>query len=225
MAPNLAEATHERVQGMMESDKFTDEQIAAAVGCSTRSIRTIRANLRCFGTTRAPRNAVGRPRTITLPMLDALCDRLVERPEMYQDEMVEFLAAEFDVEVTKMSVSRALVSIGWSKKTTRRVAEERNAELRDFYNYALSEFHSYHLVYIDESGCDKRAGFRRTGWSPQGVAPVQTARFHRGRTGNLDPRATAQGLNLQLDSNLEPSETRTSVLYRPLACTAIRSIS
>ncbi|KAK7928422.1 hypothetical protein PG985_005420 [Apiospora marii] len=103
MAPNLAEATHERAQAMIESNQFANKQIAEAVGCSTRSIRTIRANLRYFGTTRAPRNAVGRPRTITPPMLDALCDRLIERPEMYQDEMVAFLAAEFDVEVTKMS--------------------------------------------------------------------------------------------------------------------------
>ncbi|KAK8013502.1 hypothetical protein PG991_009095 [Apiospora marii] len=196
MAPNLADATHERAQGMMESNQFTDTQTAAAVGCSTRSIRTIRANLRCFGTTRAPRNVVGRPRTITPPMLDALCDRLIERPEMYQDELVAFLAAEFDVKVTRMSVSRALASIGWSKKTTRRVAEERNADLRDLYSHALSEFHSYHLVYIDESGCDKRAGFRRTGWSPQGVAPVQTARFHRGRRYQILPAYTQDGIML-----------------------------
>ena len=101
MAPNLAEATHQLVQGMMESHRFNTEQIAAAVGCSTRSIRTIRANLRCFGTTRAPRNTVRRPRTITPPMLDALCDRLNTKPEMCQDEMVAFIAAEFDVEVEK----------------------------------------------------------------------------------------------------------------------------
>ncbi|OQD68577.1 hypothetical protein PENANT_c109G00802 [Penicillium antarcticum] len=41
------------------------------------------------------------------------------------------------------------------------------------------EFRSYHLVYVDESGCDKRIGFRRTGWSPLGTAPLQVANFHR----------------------------------------------
>ena len=30
----------------------------------------------------------------------------------------------------------------------------------------------YHYVFVDESGCDKRIGFRRTGWSPLGVTPV-----------------------------------------------------
>jgi hypothetical protein len=35
------------------------------------------------------------------------------------------------------------------------------------------------IVYVDESGCDKRIGFRRTGWSPLSVAPVQVSQFHR----------------------------------------------
>jgi len=55
----------------------------------------------------------------------------------------------------------------------RHVAKERNADLRDFYLYNLSAFHSYHLVFVDESGYDKRIGFRRTGWSPLGITPVQ----------------------------------------------------
>lgn len=40
------------------------------------------------------------------------------------------------------------------------------------------DFRSYHLVYVDESGCDERIGFRQMGWSPLGVAPVQISKFH-----------------------------------------------
>jgi hypothetical protein len=32
------------------------------------------------------------------------------------------------------------------------VAKERNANLRDFYLPTLSKLHSYHLIYIEESG-------------------------------------------------------------------------
>lgn len=53
--------------------------------------------------------------------------------------------------------------------------------MRDEYFHFLSDFCSYHLVYVDESGCDKRVGFRRTGWSPLGVAPSQVTKFHRGQ--------------------------------------------
>lgn len=96
-------------------------------------------------------------------MLRALCDRLIEKPHMYQDEMILFLWDEFDILVTTYSISRALREAGWSKKTARRVAQERSAELRDLYLYNLSEFRSYHLVYIDESSYNRRARFRHTG--------------------------------------------------------------
>jgi len=57
----------------------------------------------------------------------------------------------------------------------------------------LSDFRSYHLVYVDESGCDKRIGFRRTGWSPIGVAPV---RLHRDRRYQFLPAYTQDDILL-----------------------------
>lgn len=117
----------------------------------------------------------------------ALCDRLLEKPDMYQDEMLVFLWDEFGTLVTTFSVSRVLASIGWSMKAVRRIAQEGNADLRDLFLHNLSAFRSYHLVYIDESGCDKRVGFRRTGWLPVGVTPVQIATLHRDRRYQILP--------------------------------------
>jgi transposase len=127
-------------------------------------------------------------------MLDALCDRLIEKPGLYRDEMAVFLYGEFGIQVSVSSIGRALASAKWTKKVTRRIASERNADLRDFYMHNLSEFRSYQLVYIDESGCDKRIGFRRTGWSPLGVAPVEIARFHRDRRHQILPAYTQEGV-------------------------------
>lgn len=79
--------------------------------------------------------------------------------------MVVFLLDEFNVLVSTFSI-RSLKATEWSKKAARQVA-------RGFYLYNLTEFHSYHLVFVDES--NKRIRFRRTGWSPYGVAPVQVA--------------------------------------------------
>ena len=83
-------------------------------------------------------------------------EHLLENSELYQDEMAVFLWDEFGALVSTFSVGRALASVGWPKKATRRVTKERNEELRDFYLYNLSSFRSYHLVYVDESRCDKR---------------------------------------------------------------------
>jgi hypothetical protein len=129
-------------------------------------------------------------------MLDALRNRLLEKPCLYQDEMAIFLYDEFGVLVNTSTISRALASIRWTKKAARQVAKERNADLRDYYLRNLSEFRSYHLVYVDESGCDKRIGFRRTGWSPLGVAPVQVAQVHRDRRYQILPAYTQDGVLL-----------------------------
>jgi hypothetical protein len=91
-------------------------------------------------------------------MLEALCEHLLEKPSLYQDEMAVFLWDEFRVLVTTCSISRALASIRWSKKAARQIAKERNADLQDFQLYNLSGFRSYHLVYVDESGCQSVNG-------------------------------------------------------------------
>lgn len=43
----------------------------------------------------------------------------------------------------------------------------------------LEGFRPYHLVYVDECGCDKSFGFRRNVWSLFGVIPIQIAQFQR----------------------------------------------
>ena len=181
MAPNLATSQHVMIRDMITHGGFSYPKIARAAGCSTGAVKAISANLRCFGSTTAPPNGGGRPRSIAPPMIDALREHLLEKPDQYLDEMALFLWDEFEVRVTTSTISRTLRSIGWSRKTARRVAKEQNNDLRDFYLHNLSSFRSYHLVYVDESGCDKRIGFRRTRWSPLGVSPVQIARFHRGQ--------------------------------------------
>jgi transposase len=153
MAPTFAASQHDMIRDMILSKSLKSVDMAAAAGCSDRTIRNIGTNMQSFGSTRAPFNGGGRRRRITPVMLDALREKLLEKPGMYQDEMIVFLYDEFDILVNTSAVSRALASIGWTKKATRQIAIERNAELRDYYLYNLSDFKSYHLIYVDESGC------------------------------------------------------------------------
>jgi hypothetical protein len=86
MAPNLAESLHAQIRYIILSNRPAAE-IADVVGCSERSAFAIKSNLRCFSSTKAPSNGVGRPRSITPLMLDALCEYLLEEPGLYRDEM------------------------------------------------------------------------------------------------------------------------------------------
>ena len=144
MAPHLAESQHILVHNMITSKTpFKAKQIAKGAVCSRQTIQRMRTNIRKFGSTRAPPNRVGRPRSITPAMLDALCEHLQKNPELYQEEMVLFLWEKFKVHVTTSSVARAQNSIGWSKKKICRVARGQNADLRYLYMYNISGFSSY----------------------------------------------------------------------------------
>lgn len=196
MAPNLAPSTLELINDMISSGELTASQMAEAAGCSKRAIIRIRSNLRLFGSIKAPPAKCGRPKSITPIMLEALCDHLLEKPYLYLDEMELFLLDEFEVHIPKSTISDALHRKGWSKKTARQKAKERNSNLRDEYSHEISEFSSYHLVYVDESGCDKRIGFRRAGWSPLGTAPVQVSKFHRDQRYQILPAYAQDGIIL-----------------------------
>jgi transposase len=104
------------IRDMISSKSLTTSQMAEAAGCSKRSIITISANLKMFGDVRAPLIPGGRPRAISPAMLEALCEHLVEKPDLYLDEMAEFLQDEFEVLVSSYTISRALRSHGWTKK-------------------------------------------------------------------------------------------------------------
>lgn len=60
-------------------------------------------------------------------MLEVLKEHLFEKPELYLEEMVVFLWDEFDVLVSPSSISKALRSINWCKKTARRVAKDSSS--------------------------------------------------------------------------------------------------
>lgn len=99
-------------------------------------------------------------------MLEALYEHLLENWIYMWTKWRTFLYYEFEQLVSTYSISRAFRSQGWTKKVARRIAQERNADLRDHYLHQLSDFRSYHPVFIDESGCvrSKRAGFKKIAW-------------------------------------------------------------
>jgi hypothetical protein len=86
-----------------------------------------------------------RTSSIYYPFVDTLREYLFDKPNQYLDEMVPvlYLWNELEVSVFTFAVSRALKSIGWFKKTCRRVAKSRNADLQNYYMYQLSPFRSY----------------------------------------------------------------------------------
>ena len=128
MAPHLAAAQHALIQGMILEHAFTYDQIAEAAGCSYDAVKHISLN------------GGGRPRALSPPMLDALCEHLLRKPDLYRDEMVVYIWDEFQIRVSMSTITRALKLRGWSRKKCRQEARQRDPDLRDLYLYNLADY-------------------------------------------------------------------------------------
>jgi hypothetical protein len=125
-------------------------------------------------------------------MLNAICDKLDIAPCTRLRNMVALVRNEFKADLTRFSVRRAL--IGWSKKATQNIAQERNQDLRDDYIYEVSFLRSDQLVFLDETGVDRSIGIHSKGWARRGKRPRQVKRFHRGHRFQILPAYTQDGV-------------------------------
>ncbi|KAF4460559.1 transposase [Fusarium albosuccineum] len=179
---------------MIQRNEST-KHIAQAIPCDPRTVRKARARHKLFSSTKAPPNHIGRKET-TARVQDDLLEEIAKKPTMYRSEMRAFLRDRFEVEVSLSSITRLLKSAGWTRKGTHRVAQQRNTELRNLYLYKISKHKSYQMIFIDESGADRRTGHRDKRWAPSGVTPIQVGRLNREQRYQILAAYTQDGIEL-----------------------------
>ena len=90
-------------------------------------------------------NCVGRRSCITSPMQKALRDILIERPYLYRCEMADFFYRRFRKRISERSIGWILRSTRWTRTTIHRIAQQRDADLRDHYLHGILKYKSYQL--------------------------------------------------------------------------------
>jgi hypothetical protein len=180
MAPQLDAAQHILIETLLNKG-FETKLIASEASCSVRAVQRIRRKRQLFEMPIPRTNHVGRRSCITSPMQKAFFDKLTEQPCLYRCEMADFFYYRFRKRILERSIGRTLRKLGWTRTTIHYITQQRDANLRDHYLYRISQYKSHQLVFINESGCDGRAGYRRWGWSSKGSSPVQATKFGRGK--------------------------------------------
>lgn len=197
MARRLTPREHDAVMARFFRG-VPNKVIADDFAVTDRTIRRLRARFERTGTTRTMRRRrVGRPRLMRQYMVDAVCALLLENPCMEREEIALHIEENFGQEVSVSLVTRELRAAGWSWKKTRRVARQRISILQNFYLWRMlveNEYESYHLVFVDESGCNKLAAQRDRGWAPVGQAPVHVDEFNRDKKIQILPAYAQDGI-------------------------------
>ncbi|EDR00877.1 uncharacterized protein LACBIDRAFT_333721 [Laccaria bicolor S238N-H82] len=166
---HISQDLKERVLWLLEND-FIPDDVADIFGVSRRSIYSWQANVENYGNVIRPRNPLqGRPRTLNADQTHDLFTLLDDAPEMYLDEIQEWVAITQDLSISKTALHVLIRDAGVTYKVLRKAASERDEEARErFRDFARNHLVASMIITVDESSKDDRTIFCRRGRAPSG---------------------------------------------------------
>ena len=163
-------------QGLIPQD------ICDLLGISSRSLSRWRHNQETHGSTLPPpTHTAGRPRILNGEQVLSICEQLNRAPEMYLDEIQDWIALTMQTSVSKSALSELIRDAGYSFKMLHKAASERDEEERAIFRDWARDFVTAEMVVTaDESSKDNRTIFRRWGRSIKGTPARVHTKFTRG---------------------------------------------
>ena len=101
-------------------------KIADALGVSTKSIPRWHKNYNTHGRVDPPSALRGRRRTLTGDVIGELCKLIQESPELFLDEICEWLALYHNIQISTTALHDNLRDLGISRKIMTCAAAERD---------------------------------------------------------------------------------------------------
>ena len=104
----------------------------------------------------------------------------LDNPGLYLGEVCREVADITGTQISPSTVCRILRRHGFSRKKIQQVALQRSAIARAKFMADMQFFHIDQIVWLDETGCDRRDQIRKYGYSLRGERPVYHRLLHRG---------------------------------------------
>ena len=106
---------------------------------------------------------------------------LLENPSLYLGEVCKKINSVLGIDISASTICRVIHRHGLTRKTIQQVALQRCDVYRADYTTEMQYFDVHQLVWLDETGCDKRDHIRRMGYDLRGERPVCKRLLHRGQ--------------------------------------------
>ena len=106
---------------------------------------------------------------------------ILENPALYLKDICSKIREATYTDVSPSTICRMLLSHGFSRKKIQHIALQRLLSQRAAYMADISLFSRNMLVWVDETGCDKRDMLRRYGYSLRGQRAVCRRLIVRGK--------------------------------------------
>ena len=120
---------------------------------------------------------------------------ILENPGIYLQELQDELFDIFGVLVSVSTICRTLKYMGCTKQAMHRVAVQRSDALRAQFIAEISVYDPDMLIWIDETGCDRRHSSRRFGYSIRGIPVCDQRIIVRGTRYTAIPVLSTAGIH------------------------------
>ncbi|KAJ7622506.1 hypothetical protein FB45DRAFT_870685 [Roridomyces roridus] len=134
----------------------------------------------------------GRPRFCAREDIDYILSLVKQRPDYFLDELLNLTKLNRHISVHFTTIFRELERLGMSRKKLKKVAKERNENVRIDFTRRMAQYPPEYLGFLDETSKNNRTYGRGYGRAPKGRRAQMRQDFVRGT------RLTGTGL-LTLD--------------------------
>lgn len=107
-------------------------------------------------------------RTITKPVQFYILGLIFDKPGIYLREIKASLLIELGVVVTESAICKFLKQAGFTRQRLITYALQRDDELREKFKSEMALYPVKSLVFVDETGTDRRDSIRKIGYSRRG---------------------------------------------------------
>jgi len=146
---------------------LTYEQIAANLNVDPSTVwRTVR-KFEEDGTVEAGKHEGEKTLTVYDELL--IIQSVLDNPSIYLHELQRRVEETTSTSVTESAICRFLHRQNFSRKKLTKVASQRSEELREKFLIDCSAYEPEMLIFVDETGCDRRSAMRRFGYSLRGL--------------------------------------------------------
>ena len=115
-------------------------------------------------------------RVITEPVQLYILHLLLDRPGIYLREIQAALLDEIGIDVTESAICKVLKKAGFTRQKMVTFATQQDSELRSQYTAELALYPAHTLVFVDETGADRRDSLRKKAYSIRGH-PLRTQKL------------------------------------------------
>ena len=123
-----------------------------------------------------------------------LLELVSENPGIFLDELKDKLSGRFGVTVHTSTICRALQFIGCTRQVIKHIPLQCSDEMRAKFMVEVSIYDPSMLIWIDESGCDRRHSMRTWGYGLRGIQPKDHRILARGKRYSAIPVMSLEGI-------------------------------